>query len=125
MNNGTPELSTTFLGQMLQNLTPTTISELVDVEGLSHGTLVYMNNQKESLEKKLITREEMFSCRETCFEMLQQGGIEEGKAFKLVEKLRKGKKLDKDEIALMRGANLNKHVIENMLKIRYLFPIAH
>lgn len=84
-----------------------------------------MGGQKESLEKKLITREELYGCREDCFRMLQEGGIEEGKAFKLVEKLRKGKKLDKDEVTLMKSAKINKHTIDNMLKIKYLFPEAH
>lgn len=125
MNNGTPELSTTFLGQMLESIKPTTLGELVQIEGLSHGTLVWIGSQKEALDKKLIIKEELFGCREDCFKMLQEGGIEEGKAFKLVEKLRKGKKLDKDEVALMKNSKLNKHVIDNMLKIKYLFPEAH
>lgn len=36
-----PELSTTFLGQMLNDLKPTTLGELVQIEGLSHKNANY------------------------------------------------------------------------------------
>ena len=36
LNNGTPELSTTFLGQMLKDLTPVCLNDIIQIEGLSH-----------------------------------------------------------------------------------------
>ena len=53
-----------------------------------------------------------------------QGGIEEIQAFYMVETLRKGKKLKPDELKLLKSCNLNKEVINNILKIKYLFPEA-
>ena len=41
LNNGAPELSTTFLGGMIKNLKPTTFEELVRIEGLSHKNHQY------------------------------------------------------------------------------------
>ena len=60
LNNGLPEISTVFLGGMIKNLKPTTFEELVRIEGLSHGTNLYVGSQKEALEKRKITPEEVF-----------------------------------------------------------------
>ena len=60
LNNGLPEISTVFLGGMIKSLKPTTFEELVRIEGLSHGTGLYVGSQKEALEKRKITPEEVF-----------------------------------------------------------------
>ena len=54
-----------------------------------------------------------------------KGGIEEIKAFYMVETLRKGKKLKPDEMKLLNECNLNNEVKQNIKKIQYLFPEAH
>ena len=41
LNNGCPEISTIFLGQMIEKLKITTFEELVKVEGISHKNHQY------------------------------------------------------------------------------------
>ena len=53
-----------------------------------------------------------------------KGGIEEIKAFYIVESLRKGKKLKPEELTLVKNCKLNPEVIKNILGIKYLFPEA-
>lgn len=55
---------------------------------------------------------------------LVDGGIEEIKAFYIVESLRKGKTLKKEEKELVENCKLNPAVIKNILGIKYLFPEA-
>ena len=105
-------------------LKPTTFEEVVKIEGISHGTGLWIRGQKEPLDKGLIQPEEVFGCREQVKDFLVQGGIEEIQAFYMVETLRKGKKLKPDELKLLKSCNLNKEVINNILKIKYLFPEA-
>jgi DNA polymerase-3 subunit alpha (Gram-positive type) len=124
LNNGLPEISTVFLGGMIKNLKPTTFEELVRIEGLSHRTNLYVGSQKEALEKRKITPEEVFGCREEVKNFLVKGGIEEIKAFYIVESLRKGKKLKPEELTLVKNCKLNPEVIKNILGIKYLFPEA-
>lgn len=124
-SNGLPELSTKFLSSMIQQLKPECYSDIVAIEGLSHGTNVWNMGQQDSFRAGLITKDELFSTREDLTKMLTVGGLKEEIAFKLVEKIRKGKTLLKEEIELIHSTSLKKEVIKNILKISYLFPIAH
>ena len=86
------------------------------------GTGLWKNSQETALEKGLITIDEVFGCRENVKAFLVDGGIEEIKAFYIVESLRKGKKLKQDELELVKNCKLNTAVIKNILGIKYLFP---
>lgn len=80
--------------------------------------------QQDSFRAGLVTKEELFSTREDLTKMLTVGGLDGSVAFKLVEKIRKGKTLLKEEIELINSTSLKKEVIKNILKISYLFPIS-
>ena len=126
LNNGLPEFSTVFLGEVCSSIKPLTFADVVKINGITHGKGIWLNNsQKESLEKGKITDEEVFGCREQIFDFLKKGGIESTKAFYIVESLRKGKKLKQEELELVKDCNLNKEVIKNILQINYLFPESH
>lgn len=89
------------------------------------GTGLWRNSQEEALKKGTIKQSEVFGCRENVKNFLVDGGIEEVKAFYIVESLRKGKKLKPDELELVKNCKLNRAVIKNILGIKYLFPEAH
>ena len=126
LNNGLPEFSTDFLGQVCGSIKPVAFDDVVKINGITHGKGLWLNNsQKEDLEKNNITIDEVFGCRENTFKFLKDGGIEEIKAFYIVESLRKGKKLKPEELELVKNCKLNKFVIKNILKINYLFPESH
>lgn len=122
--NGLPELSTSFLSQMISALKPETFNEIKIIQGLSHGSGIWIGSQAEPFKAGLITKDDIFACREEVTKLLVKGGLEESVAFGLVEKLRKGKPLTNEEIKIIYSTNLKKIVKENILKISYLFPEA-
>lgn len=88
------------------------------------GTNVWNSSQQDSFRAGLVTKDELFSTREDLTKMLTVGGLDGAVAFKLVEKIRKGKTLLKEEVELIHSTSLKKEVIKNILKISYLFPLA-
>ena len=61
LNNGLPEFSTDFLGQVCSSIKPTTFSDVVRINGITHGKGLWLNNsQKDDLEKNNIAIEEVF-----------------------------------------------------------------
>ena len=122
LNNGAPEASTTYVSGLLSKLKITTFAELVTLQGISHGKNLWKGTQETALDKRKITPEEVFGCREAVKDFLVKGGIEEIKAFYIVESLRKGKKLKQEEVEEVKKCKLNPEVIKNILGIKYLFP---
>ena len=132
---GVPEFGTSFLLGMLEETKPTTFAELIKISGLSHGTDVWLGNARD-----LCTPDEngniqvpfknVIGCRDDIMVNLIQWGVPAGKAFKIMEFVRKGKP-SKDpatwaeHAALLREYNIPEWYIESCRKIKYMFPKAH
>jgi DNA polymerase-3 subunit alpha (Gram-positive type) len=122
---GLPEFGTNLGMDILNVINPKTFNDLVIISGLAHGTDVFNGNARGLITEKVATVDEVIGCRDDIMTYLISKGIDALIAFKIMEDVRKGKKLTKDYAELMRSVNVPEFYIESCNKIKYLFPKAH
>lgn len=122
---GVPEFGTSFVRQMLDDTEPTRFGDFVRIAGFSHGTNVWLNNAKEFITQGTASMKEAISTRDDIMNYLILKGLPNEKAFKIMEKVRKGKGLSDDEEAMMREYNVPDWYIRSCQLIEYMFPRAH
>lgn len=122
---GLPEFGTPFVRQMLQQTKPSSFADLISISGLSHGTDVWRNNAQDLVLEKGLTLKEVICCRDDIMNMLIKKGVDDLYAFKIMEKVRKGRGLTKDEEKELKKYKVTNWQIDSMNKIKYMFPKAH
>ncbi len=122
---GIPEFGTRFVRQILEFTRPTSISELVRICGLSHGTDVWLNNAHTLIDEGTASLVEVICNRDDIMGYLIHEGVDKTRAFKIMEMVRKGKGLDPDNKNLLTENHIPEWFIESCEKIKYLFPKAH
>ncbi len=122
---GIPEFGTRFVRQMLEDVRPKSFSELVRISGFSHGTDVWLNNAQELIRQGIAEAKDCISTRDDIMSFLIYRGVEPGKAFKIMEKVRKGKGLAEEDEQLLQEHKIPRWFIDSCKKISYLFPKAH
>ena len=132
---GIPEFGTSFLLGMLEETKPTTFAELIKISGLSHGTDVWLGNAQELIHNHIVPFSKVIGCRDDIMVNLIAWGIPAGKAFKIMEFVRKGrptkaKKPDDPQTweeykKYMRDNGIPEYYIDSCQKIKYMFPKAH
>jgi DNA polymerase-3 subunit alpha (Gram-positive type) len=122
---GLPEFGTNLGMDILNVINPKTFNDLVIISGLAHGTDVFNGNARNLITDKVASVDEVIGCRDDIMTYLMSKGIDALIAFKIMEDVRKGKKLTKEYAELMRSVNVPEFYIESCNKIKYLFPKAH
>lgn len=128
---GIPEFGTGFVETMLIEANPTQFSDLVRIAGLGHGTAVWLGNAQDLIRSGKCTISSAICCRDDIMVYLIHMGLEPGKAFKIMEAVRKGKVASKDcpqwdeWKAEMQAHGVPDWYIGSCEKIEYMFPKAH
>jgi DNA polymerase-3 subunit alpha (Gram-positive type) len=122
---GIPEVWTPFAHRMLSETKPKSFYDLARTSSLSHGTNIWFNNARELVLRKQVSVNQVVSCRDDILLTLEHYGIDSKTAFNIMEKVRKGKKLKKEELELLMLKNVPKWYIDSLIKIKYLFPRSH
>lgn len=122
---GIPEFGTTFVRQIVRETKPKNFSDLVIISGLSHGTKVWSSNAQDLINNKITDLNGVIGCRDDIMGYLIKMGLDKSDAFSIMEKVRKGKHLNEDDILKMENHHVPSYYIESCNKIAYLFPKGH
>lgn len=120
-----PEFGTKFVRGMLEETRPRTFGELVRISGLSHGTDVWLSNAQDLIRSGTAKLAQVIACRDDIMNRLIMEGLPPRDAFRIMERVRKGKGLTDDDAGLMRSYELPEWYLDSCNKIKYMFPKAH
>ena len=128
---GLPEFGTDNAISMLLDTKPQYVSDLIRISGLAHGTNVWHGNAQTLIEEGKCTIATAVCTRDDIMVYLIDRGIENGKAFKIMEDVRKGRVAKKGSKNWeewkqdMIAHGVPDWYIWSCERIEYMFPKAH
>ncbi|MDD4081443.1 MAG: PolC-type DNA polymerase III [Eubacteriales bacterium] len=122
---GIPEFGTPFVRGILDDTKPASISDLIRISGLSHGTDVWSGNARDLILGKTATLKECICTRDDIMLALMDRGLPTKAAFDIMESVRKGNGLTAEMEQIMREHKVQDWFIDSCKKIAYMFPKGH
>ncbi len=128
---GLPEFGTDFAMQMVIDAKPLSLSHLIRISGLSHGTDVWLGNAQTLIQEGTATIDTCICCRDDIMIYLIQKGLDKSESFKIMEAVRKGKVAGgKEKNWPEWKKDMTEHGVPDWYiwsceKIKYMFPKAH
>ena len=131
--DGIPEFCTDFYKNMIEEVSPRSYHDLIQIAGLSHGTGVWYDNARDLIRQGVPTghviayRDDVFHHVEKY--MLNKGIVNTGYAYQMMEDTRRGVfangGIPEETQKQLKDIGIEDWFIDSIGKIRYLFPKAH
>jgi len=123
--NGVPEFYTDFVKQMMKTTGVKSFDDLIRLSGLSHGTGTWLETGEYDIKQDEVDLSDLISTRDDIMIYLQRNGYNRKEAFKISERVRKGKGLTEEQEEEMYQKGIPEWYIDSCNTVKYLFPRAH
>ena len=123
--DGMYDLWSPFASELMRVCHVKDFGDVVKLLSLLHGTGVWHENGEQIISERKAGLGEIIASRDDVFDYLVDAGFDERTAFKIAERVRKGKGLLPEQEDELAEHGVPEWYIESCNKVRYLFPRSH